>query len=90
MTLAWNLARIVGIVGVLTVAFNLLPDADPAAVTTFTIPTLIWQPIAAVLHLDSVIPISALLVCAGVLLAFQAGMVALWVYSFIARHIFGG
>lgn len=90
MTLLWQAARIAAISGVLAAAFNLLPAADPEALTTFTIPTMVWQPIAAVLHLDSVFPISALLVCAGMVLARQVGMVALWLASFIGRHVFGG
>lgn len=90
MTLLWQAARIAAITAIIAGAFNSLPLADPDGVASFTIPTMIWQPIAAVLHLDSVFPISALLVCAGAVLARQVGMVALWLVSFIARHVFGG
>jgi hypothetical protein len=89
ITVAWQLAKIAAVVAVLGVAFALLPDADPDAVSTFTVPSFIWAPIAAVMKLNGIMPfIGTLLAIATLSLAIRVGMVGLWLYSWITSHVF--
>lgn len=89
ITLAWSLAKVAAVVAVLGIAFSFLPDADPDAISTFTIPAFIWAPIAAVMKLNGIFPfIGTLLAIATLSLTIRVGMVGLWLYSWVTSHVF--
>lgn len=86
---AWAIAKIGAVVLVLGLAFALLPDADPDAATTFTVPAFIWAPIAAVMKLNGVFPfIGTLLAIATLSLTIRVAMFGLWLYTWLAGHVF--
>lgn len=89
MTLAFAIAKGFAVIGILTtLAFVLLPDATVLDSTPLTIPSVIWDPLVGVLHLNRYFPLSALLVVTGLGLAIRAGMAGLWLVSWITRHVF--
>lgn len=89
MTLLWQLARVAAVVGIIVGALYLLPDA-PESLDTLTIPDVIWNPLVAVLQLDRYFPISTLLAIAAVGLSIRGGLAALWLWSWLSKHVFGG
>lgn len=91
MTLVWQLARIGAIGAILTAMFLLLPAAtvvETVDATPLEIPAVVWDPLVAVLHLNRYLPISALLIVAGLSLAVTAGMATLGLASWILKHVF--
>lgn len=89
VTLLWQIARIAAVLGALAGMVILLPDA-PASLAELTIPDVVWDPLVAVLQLDRYFPIGTMLSIAGVTVLIKVGMAALWLYSWIAKHVFGG
>lgn len=89
MSVVFATAKIGAILGVLLLALALLPDA-PADLDTFTIPAVIWDPLTGFLHLDRYFPIATLLAIAAAAISIRVGMFGLWLYSWIAKHVFGG
>jgi hypothetical protein len=90
MTLFWLAARVFAISALLVVAFALLPPASVYDSGSLTIPSVVWDPIVAVLHLGRAFPIATLLVLAGFEVSITVGLMGVWVYSWIIRHLFGG
>jgi hypothetical protein len=90
MTIAWVLARVFAVSALLVVAFQLLPPASIYDTGELSIPSVAWDPIVAVLHLGRALPIATLLVLAGFEVAIAVGMMGVWLYSWIIRHLFGG
>lgn len=88
MTLVWYVVRIAAIAGILFGAISLLPDA-PAELDSLTIPSVIFDPLVSVLQLDRYFPISTLLAIAGTAIAIRVGLATLWLYGWIASHVFG-
>lgn len=88
VTLLWNVARIAAVLGAIAGMVVLLPDA-PDTLGELTIPDVIWDPLVAVLELDRYFPIGTMLSIAAVALLIRVGMAALWLYSWIAKHVFG-
>ena len=89
MTLAWQVARIAAVVALLGVGFALLPPASLSTLDPLTIPSEIWDPIVAVLHLDRYFPIHELLIVAVLALTIQAGLAGLWLVSWLGKHLLG-
>jgi hypothetical protein len=89
MSIAWAVAKRSAIVSLLGIMVALLPDA-PAELEALTIPSVIWEPLVAVLHLDRYFPISTLLAIAGVAISIRVAMFGFWLYSWVAKHVFGG
>lgn len=89
MTLAFQVARIAVVGAILTTAFLLLPNASEYDTSELTIPDVVWDPLVAVLSLNRLIPIEALLNCFKFTLAIQAGMVAFWLYTWLTSHVLG-
>lgn len=90
MTLAWQVARIFAVGAILTGVILLLPPAtaiEEIDDTPLTIPNEIWLPLVAVLELNRYLPISALLVVAGLSLAVTAGMATVALVSWILKHV---
>lgn len=85
----WIVAKVSAVGAVLLLAFALLPDA-PAGLDTFEIPSVVWDPLTGFLHLDRYFPLSTLIAIASVSLTIRVGMFGLWLYSWIAKHVFGG
>jgi hypothetical protein len=90
MTFFWIAARIFVVVAILTTAFFLLPPASVYDSTALSIPDVAWNPIVAVLHLGRALPIATLLVLAGFEVSIAVGMMGLWLYSWLIRHLLGG
>lgn len=88
MTFLWQVARIGGIVAVILFAIALLPDA-PESLDELTIPSVVFDPLVSVLQLDRYFPIATLLGIASAAIAIRVGMATLWLYSWIAKHVFG-
>lgn len=89
MSTIFAVAKIGAVVAVLTIMWNLLPDA-PDELDVLVIPDVIFDPLVAVLQLDRYFPIATLLAVASAAIAIRVGMAGLWLYSWIARHVFGG
>lgn len=87
MSTVFAIAKIAAVVGILTVMWALLPDA-PESLDTLTIPDEVWDPLVGVLQLDRYFPISTLLAIAAVAVTIKVGMLGMWLYSWVARHVF--
>lgn len=82
-------AKVSAVVAVLTIMWNLLPDA-PESLDALTIPDEVWDPLVGVLQLDRYFPISTLLAIAAVAVSIKVGMLGMWLYAWVAKHVFGG
>jgi len=89
VTRLWQLARVAAVLGAFAGMIVMLPDA-PESLDTLTIPDVIWDPLVAVLQLDRYFPIGTLLGIAAVAVLIRFGMAALWLYSWVVKHVFGG
>lgn len=89
MTVLWHVVRVGAVLTALLAMVLLLPDA-PDELDVLVIPDVVFDPLTAFLQLDRYFPIATLLAIAGVSIAIRVGMVGLWVYSWISKHVFGG
>ena len=90
MTIPWIAARVFAVVAILTVAFALLPPAGVYDSASLTIPSVVWDPIVAVLHLGRALPVATLLVLAGFEVAIAVGTMGVWLWSWLLRSLLGG
>lgn len=79
MTLAWAIAKVFIVVGLLIAGFAALPLASTYDTSVVTIPALLWDPLVAVLGLDRYLPIHELLILAGLTVAIEAGLASVWI-----------
>ena len=89
MTVLWQAARVFVVVGVLLALFAVLPEASAYDTADLTIPDVVWDPLVGVLSLNRYLPIVALLVIASFDVTAKAGMAALWLGSWVLRHVLG-
>lgn len=71
------------ILQLLIVLVVLLPDAGGEGLTPIVIPDAIWNPLEAVLHLNRLLPISALLGAFMLTVSVRAAMFLFWMGSYI-------
>jgi hypothetical protein len=71
------------ILQLLIVLVFLLPDAGSEGTGSITIPSAIWDPLVAVLHLNRLLPISALLIGFATVLTVRAAMFFFWIGTYI-------
>jgi hypothetical protein len=89
VTLLWQAARITAVLAAILAMLVLLPDA-PEDLEELVIPSVVFDPLTAVLQLDRYFPIGTLLAIASVAITIRVGMVGVWIYSWISKHVFGG
>lgn len=89
MTLAWQAARILAVVAVVTFMATLLPLPSSTDTADLTIPDVIWNPIVGVLALNRYFPIATLLILASTTLLIRAALAGFWIVSWLLRHVLG-
>lgn len=89
MTLGWAIARAAMVTVVLGYGFTLLPPASVYDNTALSIPSVLWDPLVAVLHLNRYLPIGALLVIATIALGIQSGLAGFWIVGWVMKHVLG-
>ena len=89
MTLAWQAARIVAVTAALLIGWNLLPNASAFDSSPLTIPSVIWNPLVAVLQLNRYFPVETMLRLALLTIGIGIGLAGWWLVSWVTRHVLG-
>jgi hypothetical protein len=88
VTFLWTFARIGIVAGLVAFGLNALPAASSYDTGVLTIPPVVWDPIVAVLSLNRLLPISALIAIAAALVAIEAAMAAMWLGGWLMKSLF--